>query len=77
MAFATIQAVSNILMLLPMRTQLLLEIVRIGKICYILELINANDNFKTLFLQSSPQDQAPHQDSVSQFPNQNRLIPHW
>ena len=50
MAFAAVQAVGDILVLLPMRTQLFLEIVRICKLRNILELINANDNFKSLFL---------------------------
>ena len=50
MAFATIQAVGNTLMLLPMRTQFLLKIVRISELCYILELINANHNFESLLL---------------------------
>ena len=50
MSFATIQAVSNALVLLPMRAQFLLEIIRVCKLRYVLELINANDNFKTLFL---------------------------
>lgn len=50
MAFATIQAIGYILVLLPVRAQLLLKIVRVGKLRNILKLIDADDYFKTFLL---------------------------
>lgn len=50
MALATIQAVCNTLVMLPMRTQFFLEIIGIGELCNILELIYTDDDFNSFLL---------------------------
>ena len=39
--FASVQAIGNVLMQLPMRTKFFLKIIRVGEFCNVLKFVNA------------------------------------
>jgi hypothetical protein len=49
-AFAAIKAIGDIMMMLPMRTQLLLKCFGIGEVHDILKFIDTNDELHIFFL---------------------------